>query len=92
MGKNHPGTLIVVVNIASAYMDGLMDYGKAEELFQRVLEGFEAQHGKDHMRTRACVHKFYLCLCTINNMERLEQLVPSYPWLRGGVCKGERTV
>ena len=33
-------------------MDGLKDYRKAEELYQRALEGNEAQLGKDHEDTK----------------------------------------
>ena len=42
MGKNRPDTLDTVMNIANVYAGDLKDYGKAEELYERVLEGFEA--------------------------------------------------
>ncbi|GMH53475.1 hypothetical protein TrLO_g185 [Triparma laevis f. longispina] len=38
-GENYPSTLGTVANLANIYSFGLKDYGKAEELYERALEG-----------------------------------------------------
>ena len=43
-----------MLNIAVIYK-AQKDYGKAEELYERALEGHEAQLGKDHKTTKLCV-------------------------------------
>jgi len=45
IGKTHPDTLSAAMNTACASFN-LGDRGKAEELYQRALEGKEAQLGK----------------------------------------------
>ena len=61
LGKTHPSTLTTATNIAIVY-DGMEDYGKAEELYQRVLEGYEAQLRKDHTSTMRCAENYRDCL------------------------------
>ncbi|GMH61194.1 hypothetical protein TL16_g03206 [Triparma laevis f. inornata] len=41
LGLNHPSTLDTMINIAVVYENGMKDYGKAEELYQRALEGYK---------------------------------------------------
>ena len=42
-----------VMNMATVYMEGLNSYRKAEELYQRALEGREVQQlGREHESTR----------------------------------------
>lgn len=64
----------------------MKEYGKVELLFQRGLEGLEAQFGKDHDRTRDCAKSLGICLEGGNaeklaNTEKLAELQRSYPWL-----------
>ena len=81
-GKNHSGTLKIVANIASDYTS-LMDFGKAGPLYERTLEGFEAQFGKDHTDTKMCAENYQVCLqYRGNNVERLAQLKRTYPHLK----------
>ncbi|GMH51962.1 hypothetical protein TL16_g01126 [Triparma laevis f. inornata] len=80
LGKKYPSTLDRVFNIAIVYDNGFEDYGKAEELYERALEGYE-QFGKDHKRTKNCAEPFALCLKFNGNSERLTQLISSYPCL-----------
>ncbi|GMH87765.1 hypothetical protein TL16_g10956 [Triparma laevis f. inornata] len=39
LGKNHPATLSIVMNMVILYKKRFGDYGKAEELYVRALEG-----------------------------------------------------
>ena len=50
IGKTHTGTLSTVDNLAIIYASA-KDFGKAEVHFERALEGYEAQLGKDHPET-----------------------------------------
>lgn len=82
MGTNHPVTLITVMNIAIVY-NMMEDYGKAEGLYQRALEGREAQLGRDHEDTMRCAENHLRCLeASDDHTERLEELLIAYPWLR----------
>ena len=56
----------------------LIDYKKSEELYERVLEGKEAQLGKDHQSTQYTVENFKVCLVKSGNMERLVELTKTY--------------
>ncbi|GMH53868.1 hypothetical protein TL16_g01550 [Triparma laevis f. inornata] len=69
-----------MMNIAIVYK-GVEDYEKAEPLYQKALEGREAQLGKDHMRTKKCAKNFKICLEKSGNSERLAELIESYPGL-----------
>ncbi|GMI09400.1 hypothetical protein TrLO_g6828 [Triparma laevis f. longispina] len=80
MGKTHPDTLATVESLAIAYK-AQKDYEKAEELYERALEGYEAQFGKDHEDTKRCAKNFKLCLKVSGNSERLAALISSYPGL-----------
>ena len=50
------------MNMATVYMEGLNSYRKAEELYQRAIEGYEAQLGKDHEDTNELCRELS-CLC-----------------------------
>lgn len=76
--KNHPDTLRIVMNIG--VYKHTEDSGKAEELYERVLEGFEAQLGKDHRHTKHCAKYFKICLeASGKDQERLNVLKEAYP-------------
>ncbi|GMH83407.1 hypothetical protein TL16_g09587 [Triparma laevis f. inornata] len=73
------------MNIAIVY-DYMEDYVKAEELYERALEGKEAQLGKDHESTKECVNNCKNCLEESgNNVARLEELLIAYLWLKNNV-------
>ncbi|GMI17231.1 hypothetical protein TrLO_g9450 [Triparma laevis f. longispina] len=80
LGNTHPDTLMTVVNIAVIYKV-TWDYEKAEELYERALEGYEAQHGKDHEDTKRCARNFMTCLARSGNIESRAQLICHHPWL-----------
>ncbi|GMH79762.1 hypothetical protein TL16_g08265 [Triparma laevis f. inornata] len=68
------------MNTAIVYMS-LKDYGKAGELYERVLDGYEAQLGKDHEETKRCSRNFKTFLNASGDSERLAQLITSYSGL-----------
>ena len=45
--ETHSKTPMAVECVANCYC-GRKDYEKAKEHFERALEGYEAQYGKDH--------------------------------------------
>ena len=45
MGKAHPDTLDIIMNMATMYMEGLEDFTKAEEMYRLSLGGREAGEG-----------------------------------------------
>ena len=55
--RTHPDMLKSVMNITNVHKVQ-KDYGKADELYERALEGFEAQFGKDHKNTKLCARNF----------------------------------
>ena len=65
---------MTVMNIATIYNDGLKEYEKAEELYQRALKGYEAQLGKDHDYTKDSARNFRICLKLSGNSAGLEAL------------------
>ena len=71
MGTNHPLTLSATMNIAIIYDNKLKDYEKAEELYQRALEGYEAQFWKDYKNTKQCAKSYKLCCEHSGNSDRL---------------------
>ena len=83
LGRTHPETLKFVFNIALAYKS-LEDYGKAEELYQRALEGFEAQLGKDHQSTKSCAMGLAICLGKAGKKQRLRKILDVYRYLLAG--------
>ena len=56
------------------------DYGKAEELYQRALEGYEAQLGKDHEDTMRCAGNYLHFLKASWNSAGLAELKKAYPY------------
>ena len=68
------------MNIAIVYKK-TEDYGKTEELYERALEGYEAQLEKNHGDTKRCARNFAICLEASGNVDRLEQLKAVYPLL-----------
>ena len=79
LGKSHPVTLMTVMNIANVYNGGLKDYGKAEELYQRALEGYEAQLGKDHEDTKTCAMNLAICFAKAGEKSKLRKIIDKYP-------------
>ena len=77
-GKAHPDTINSVRNIVGVYTEGLKDYGKAEQYYERLLEGYEAQLEKDHGDTKRCVRNFMIYLGASGNSTGLAQLKKSY--------------
>ena len=47
--------------IANVYIK-TENYEKAEELYERALEGYEVQHGKDHEKMKRCAKGLNICL------------------------------
>ena len=78
MGKTHPSTLAAVMNIASAY-ENLKEHGKAKELYQRALEGFGAQLGKDHVDTNACAFNLGSCYANSGHIQKLRVVLEQWP-------------
>ncbi|GMH60882.1 hypothetical protein TL16_g03146 [Triparma laevis f. inornata] len=73
-GETHPETIMTVMNFATVN-SRLNDYRRAEELYERALEGYEAQFEKDHERTMGCAKNFKICLEKSGNSdERLDEL------------------
>ncbi|GMH76932.1 hypothetical protein TrLO_g9984 [Triparma laevis f. longispina] len=70
-----------MMNIAIVYQI-MKDFGEAEELYERALEGKEGQLGKDHESTIRCARNIKLCLEASGNDERLAQLLAAYPKLK----------
>ena len=56
-----------------------MFIGKAEELYQRALEGKEAQLGKDHIDTKRCAMNLALCLADAGEKLKLRKIIDKYP-------------
>ena len=79
LGKTHPDTLGIVMNIALVYDAGLKDYEKAKELLQRALKGYESQLGKDHENTMRCAENYRNCLQCCGNSAGLIELKKSHP-------------
>ena len=71
-------TLTTMTNMASLHAK-FHDFGKAEELYQRALEGYEAQLGKDNNRTMDCANNFKIVLKRSRNVDRLAELKKAYP-------------
>ena len=67
-----------MINIAIVYHD-LKDYGKAEEMYQRALEGYEAQLGKDHKDTMRCAENFLIHLGRSGNSAAMAELKKAHP-------------
>lgn len=82
IGNTHPITLGAVMNIATVYHGGLKDYVKAGELYERALEGREAQLGKHQESTMACALNYKMSLEESGNNEKLEELLIAYPHLK----------
>ncbi len=55
LGKEHPGTLTCVNNLALLYQQQRR-YGEAEPLYKRALEARERLHGKEHPNTLISVN------------------------------------
>ena len=70
---------MTVMNIANVHNVGSENYGKAEELYQRALEGYEAQLGNDHIETMRCAENYRDCLKSSGNSAVLIELKKSHP-------------
>ena len=69
------------MNIGIVYRDGMKDYRKAEELYRRALEGYEAQLGKDNENTKNCAKNLAGCLAKAGERKRLRKVLEEYPHL-----------
>ena len=69
---------MTVMNIANIY-DDLKDCAKAEELYQRALEGKAAQLGKEHHSTKYCAKNLAMCFARAREKEKLRKIVEEYP-------------
>ena len=72
-------TLKSVYNIAGVYSRGLKNYEKAEELYQRALEGYEAQLGKDHVHTKGCARNLANSFAKAGEKLKLRKIIDDYP-------------
>ncbi|GMH54520.1 hypothetical protein TrST_g12175, partial [Triparma strigata] len=84
MGKNHPYTLMTMMNIAVVYeADG--KFKEAVEIYQRTLEGHVSLLGKEHEDTKDCVEKYMDCLEDCDNLNNNEKIIAElrreHPWL-----------
>ena len=68
------------MNIAGLYNRMGCDL-KVEEFYERALEGYEAQLGKDNHYTKKYVENFKETLEYYKNSERPAELIESYPGL-----------
>ena len=57
----------------------MKDGGKAEELQQRALKGYEAQLGKDHERTKKIAHNLAACFASAGEKLKLRKIIEKYP-------------
>ena len=65
--------------IAGVYVDGLEDYGKTEDLYQRALKGYVAQLGKDHEGTKSCAKNLADCFAQAGEKLKLRKIIDEYP-------------
>ena len=72
-------TLKSVYNIAGVYSRGLKNYEKAEELYQRALEGYEAQLGRDHEDSKSCAKNLAKCFFLAGDRLKLKKIISKYP-------------
>ena len=63
----------------------MKDYEKAEELYRRALEGYEAQLGKDHEHTKQCAKNLAACLAKDGERKRLRKVLEEYPHIAAGM-------
>ncbi|GMH71915.1 hypothetical protein TrLO_g13118 [Triparma laevis f. longispina] len=71
---------MAVVSIGSCY-GRMEEFGERAVCYEIALKGFEAQFGKDHADTKTIANNFKVCLQLGGNIERLNQLISSYPWM-----------
>ena len=76
---NNLGTIYDDLKDSIVYDAGMKDYEKAEELYRRALEGYEAQLGKDHEYTKDGAHNLALCLEQAGEKEKLRKVLEEYP-------------
>ena len=82
VGKTHLDTLMTIMNMAGAYMDGLKDFTKAEEVLMRALDGYERLLGKDSQETKTCAKNVArLQVVSKPDKHKLRDIVKSYPFL-----------
>ena len=55
------------------------DFGKAEEMYQKALEGYEAQLGKEHIDTTRCAENYRDYLEESGNKEGMAHLKKGHP-------------
>ena len=78
LGKTHPNTTMSVEKIASVYMFQ-EDFGKAEELYQRALKGYEAQLGKENEDTKDCAFNLGACYANSGQKQKLIAHIEKWP-------------
>ena len=82
MGKTHPNTLMTIMGIAGAYLDGLKDFTKAEMIYRLALDGFERSKGKDHRDTKTCaMNMAKLFVMDHPDKRKAKEIIKAYPFL-----------
>ena len=79
LGKTHPDTLNTIMNMAGAYMDGLKNFVKAEEMFRQALDGFEKSLGKEHEGTKVCARNLNFLLEKMGRLDEKAALEKEHP-------------
>ena len=59
----------------------MKDYNKAEEFYQKALEGYVAQLGKESEATKRCARNFAIVLEKEREKTKLRKLLDDYPHL-----------
>ena len=54
--------MLTLENIALTHYERSREYEKAEEMYEQVMNGFEAHYGKDHEQTKKSANDFKQCL------------------------------
>ena len=62
LGKTHPSTLVIIMNMAIVFMDRLKDFTKAEDMFRLAVDGYKKSLGKDHVSTKRSARNLAIML------------------------------
>ena len=76
---------MTITFMAGAYMDGLKDYVKAQEIYRLALDGYEKWLGEDHEGTKMCAISLAVLLCLkLKSKKKMRSLVARCPHLTQG--------
>ena len=82
LDKTHPDTLATIMNMATAHMQRLKDFTKAEKMLRRALDGSEKSLGKDYKDTEGCARNLAILLTwDLKPKEKTRALTKEYPIL-----------